>query len=127
MSKTLRLCLHNECGPDAVAFGTNRQITGLSIEGAVGGKGWLRLYFPSNAYTTRLQLYIPFELFPCPLGFFPSPSEGKVSSFSTHDVQIRENRIYNEKTLNIELERNHAYDVIRIELMLSHLHCNPIF
>ena len=90
VSKTLRLCLHNVCGPDAIAFGTNRRITGLSIEGGVGGKGWLRLYIPSNRYTTHLQLHIPFELFPCPLGFFPSPLEGKVSSFSSHDTQIRE-------------------------------------
>ena len=67
---------------DRVYFTPNRALSGLALVGLPGTEGRLKVVSDSQVTDTKIELYVPFKLAQCPLGYYNPPGLSSVEEVS---------------------------------------------
>ena len=67
---------------DRVYFTPNRALSGLALVGLPGTEGKLKIVSDSQVTDQKIELYIPFKLAQCPLGYYAPPGASTLEEVS---------------------------------------------
>lgn len=71
---------------DRVYFTPNRAVSGFALVGLPGTEGRLKVVSDSQVTNEKIELYVPFKLAQCPLGYYSPPGASTLDEVSEKDI-----------------------------------------